>query len=135
MKGLHSIIEKACLASSFASEVSISTTPSQRYNLTTRPFGLRIRQGPTYHPSLFTLCLTGEQTVDNSCATVAMLNILMNSPGIELGPELTRFKDQSQDMNSVQRGKLLSENTAIRVQHNLLSRYFTSSSRSPTVAP
>ncbi|CAI4214626.1 unnamed protein product [Parascedosporium putredinis] len=62
------------------------------------------------------------QTVDNSCATVAMLNILMNSPGLELGPELTRFKDQTKDMNSVQRGKLLSENTAIRVQHNLLSR-------------
>ncbi|KAF3352163.1 hypothetical protein VdG1_00644 [Verticillium dahliae VDG1] len=39
------------------------------------------------------------QTTDNACATVAMMNIVMNSD-VELGPELQAFRDSTKDINS-----------------------------------
>ena len=73
---------------------------------------------------LLSSCLTWEtrQTVDNACATVAMINILMNSPAVELGEDLRRFKEATQRMSSARRGKALAENQFMRTVHNSFTR-------------
>ncbi|KAF3344630.1 hypothetical protein VD0002_g8118 [Verticillium dahliae] len=61
------------------------------------------------------------QTTDNACATVAMMNIVMNSD-VELGPELQAFRDSTKDMCFALRGHALSQNAHIRTIHNSLTR-------------
>ncbi|CRJ79693.1 hypothetical protein BN1708_000075, partial [Verticillium longisporum] len=61
------------------------------------------------------------QTTDNACATVAMMNIVMNSD-VELGPELQSFRDSTKDMCFALRGHALSQNAHIRTIHNSLTR-------------
>ncbi|KKA26337.1 hypothetical protein TD95_004521 [Thielaviopsis punctulata] len=58
------------------------------------------------------------QTADNSCATVAMLNLLMNSKGANLGDKLSKFKESTKYMNTVMRGKYLSKDPFLRTTHN-----------------
>ncbi|KAG4285697.1 hypothetical protein FPRO06_06957 [Fusarium proliferatum] len=41
------------------------------------------------------------QTTSNACATVAMLNIVMNVEGIDLGEKLRAFKESTKDLNRV----------------------------------
>ncbi|CRK46693.1 hypothetical protein BN1723_007202 [Verticillium longisporum] len=60
------------------------------------------------------------QTTDNACATVAMMNIVMNSD-VELGPELQSFRDSTKDMCFALRGHALSQNAHIRTIHNSLT--------------
>ncbi|SPO01352.1 uncharacterized protein DNG_04028 [Cephalotrichum gorgonifer] len=63
-----------------------------------------------------------EETVDNACATVAMLNIVMNAPSIELGETLENFKESTKAMSSPLRGHALSTNKTIRKVHNSFTR-------------
>ncbi|EGY19136.1 ubiquitin carboxyl-terminal hydrolase [Verticillium dahliae VdLs.17] len=65
--------------------------------------------------------LESEPTTDNACATVAMMNIVMNSD-VELGPELQAFRDSTKDMCFALRGHALSQNAHIRTIHNSLTR-------------
>lgn len=51
-----------------------------------------------------------------------MLNIVMNSPDAELGPELAKFKESSRDLSSVLRGYELSRHAFLRGVHNSFSR-------------
>jgi ubiquitin carboxyl-terminal hydrolase L5 len=90
----------------FANQVSLKNTPL-----------------PTSIILLFS-CLTWKtrQTVDNACATVAMINILMNAPAVELGEELRQFKEATQCMGSARRGKTLAENQFMRTVHNSFTR-------------
>ncbi|POS76476.1 ubiquitin carboxyl-terminal hydrolase, family 1 [Diaporthe helianthi] len=62
------------------------------------------------------------QTMANGCATVALLNILMNSPGVQLGDKLTDFKKTTQDLPSFQRGYLLESEASMRTIHNAYAR-------------
>ncbi|EEY23625.1 ubiquitin carboxyl-terminal hydrolase [Verticillium alfalfae VaMs.102] len=62
-----------------------------------------------------------QQTTDNACATVAMMNIVMNSD-VVLGPELQAFRDATKDMCFALRGHALSQNAHIRTIHNSLTR-------------
>ncbi|KAF5003395.1 hypothetical protein FDECE_10052 [Fusarium decemcellulare] len=62
------------------------------------------------------------QTTDNACATVAMLNIVMNAEGIDLGDKLQDFKNSTKDLNTALRGRQLSKNTFIRTIHNSFTR-------------
>lgn len=62
------------------------------------------------------------QTMANGCATVALLNILMNSPEVQLGDKLSEFKKTTQDLPSFQRGYLLESEASTRNIHNAYAR-------------
>ncbi|KAH7271994.1 hypothetical protein B0J15DRAFT_164448 [Fusarium solani] len=62
------------------------------------------------------------QTTDNACATVAMLNIVMNADGLDLGDKLQDFKESTRHLNTALRGRQLSKNTFIRTIHNSFTR-------------
>ncbi|KAM0551991.1 hypothetical protein ACHAPJ_008099 [Fusarium lateritium] len=62
------------------------------------------------------------QTTNNACATVAMLNIVMNADGIDLGDKLQDFKDSTKDLNTALRGHQISKNSFIRTIHNSFTR-------------
>lgn len=47
------------------------------------------------------------QLSDDSCATLALLNILLNCEDIDIGPTLTSFKEHTIDMDPVVGGKYL----------------------------
>ncbi|KOS18083.1 Ubiquitin carboxyl-terminal hydrolase isozyme L5 [Escovopsis weberi] len=62
------------------------------------------------------------QTTHNSCATVALLNIVMNAGQVELGSELAAFKASTRDLGTALRGHELSRNKFIRTIHNSFTR-------------
>ncbi|KAJ0115864.1 hypothetical protein J7T55_004033 [Diaporthe amygdali] len=62
------------------------------------------------------------QTMANGCATVALLNILMNSPEVQLGEKLSEFKKTTQDLPSFQRGYRLESDASMRTIHNAYAR-------------
>ncbi|KAH7325086.1 hypothetical protein B0I35DRAFT_174986 [Stachybotrys elegans] len=62
------------------------------------------------------------QTTSNACATVALLNIVMNIPDICLGEELRDFKESTKDLGTALRGHELSKNQFIRTIHNSFTR-------------
>ncbi|KPM35759.1 hypothetical protein AK830_g10815 [Neonectria ditissima] len=62
------------------------------------------------------------QTTDNACATVALLNIIMNAEGIDLGDNLRGFKESTQSLSTPFRGQRLSRNAFIRTIHNSFTR-------------
>ncbi|RBQ75199.1 hypothetical protein FVER14953_05038 [Fusarium verticillioides] len=62
------------------------------------------------------------QTTSNACATVAMLNIVMNAEGIDLGEKLRAFKESTRDLNTALRGHQISKNNFIRTIHNSFTR-------------
>lgn len=62
------------------------------------------------------------QTIDNACATIALLNIVMNVEEIDLGDGLATFKSYTQNLKPAYRGKKLGENDFIRNIHNSFAR-------------
>ncbi|PTB62444.1 cysteine proteinase [Trichoderma citrinoviride] len=62
------------------------------------------------------------QTTNNACATFALLNIVMNAQGLELGDQLRKFKEATKDMNTVLRGHEISNNKFMRSIHNAFTR-------------
>ncbi|KAM3508192.1 hypothetical protein MY10362_001325 [Beauveria mimosiformis] len=62
------------------------------------------------------------QTTSNACATVALLNIVMNHADIDLGSELKAFKAATAEMSTAVRGYKLGSNTFIRKTHNSFAR-------------
>lgn len=62
------------------------------------------------------------QTTSNACATVALLNIIMNAQGVELGDRLQEFKTATADLPPPLRGWLLCNNKWIRMIHNSFAR-------------
>lgn len=65
-----------------------------------------------------------QQTVQNACATQAVLSILLNRPDIEIGETLNGFKEfgQSVGPDSEIKGDLVSNHDVIREVHNSFSR-------------
>lgn len=68
------------------------------------------------------ICLTVLQTITNACATIAMLNIVMNVPEIDLGDNLRAFKAETQKLKPPYRGQRLGQNDFIRNNHNSFLR-------------
>lgn len=61
------------------------------------------------------------QTTSNACATVALLNIVMNAD-VGLGERLQDFKERTKDLHSALRGHFLSANQFISTIHNSFAR-------------
>lgn len=60
-----------------------------------------------------------QQTVDNACATLAVVNILLNSSErVELGKDLTNLLDFTADMNAHLRGTQVTGSDVLREAHN-----------------
>ncbi|KAK2747270.1 hypothetical protein FQN57_002168 [Myotisia sp. PD_48] len=62
------------------------------------------------------------QTVNNACATVALLNIINNVDGIELGPELQSFKEFTRDFTPALRGDAIANFEFVKRIHNSFAR-------------
>lgn len=58
----------------------------------------------------------------NSCATLAMLNILMNSPDVVFGEHLDQFKDFTRDFTPFQRGEALASFDFVKRIHNSFAK-------------
>ncbi|KAK4542388.1 hypothetical protein LTR36_006845 [Oleoguttula mirabilis] len=62
------------------------------------------------------------QTPDFACATFALLNIVNNIPGLDLGRELRNFKDFTQDMDPLSRGDAIDSFEHVKRIHNSFAR-------------
>lgn len=71
--------------------------------------------------------LTIFQTIDNACATIAMLNIVNNIQGIELGENLQAFKDFTKDFTPPLRGDAIANFQFVKEIHNSFARSVLSS--------
>lgn len=58
----------------------------------------------------------------NSCATLAMINILMNNDSAEIGEHLQQFKDFTKDFNSYQRGEAIASFEFVKKIHNSFAK-------------
>ncbi|ODA83386.1 hypothetical protein RJ55_01900 [Drechmeria coniospora] len=58
------------------------------------------------------------QATNNSCASVALLNIVMNADEVELGDQLQAFKDSTRELPAPFRGHRVGSNSFIRTAHN-----------------
>ena len=63
-----------------------------------------------------------KQTVNNACATQAIVATLLNADGIELGPTLQNFKEFASFVDYNMRGDLIGQQNEIRIQHNRFAR-------------
>lgn len=66
------------------------------------------------------------QTVNNACATMALLNSILNIPteekGFSLGPELSSFKEFALELPVQLRGDLVRDSVMLRTSHNHFAR-------------
>lgn len=62
------------------------------------------------------------QTVKDACASVALLNIVNNVSGLELGDHLQAFKDFTTDFNPVMRGEAIANFEFVKEIHNSFAR-------------
>ena len=63
-----------------------------------------------------------EQVPDFACATVALLNIVNNIPGLELGKDVRNFKDFTQNMSPRLRGEAIDDFAFVKRIHNSFAR-------------
>eukprot|EP00038_Savillea_parva_P019777 m.28823 g.28823 ORF g.28823 m.28823 type:complete len:316 (+) comp4549_c0_seq2:169-1116(+) len=63
-----------------------------------------------------------QQLITNACATVALINILMNATEVELGEELNDFKAFTSDLPADMKGLAIGNSDTIRTVHNSFAR-------------
>ena len=61
------------------------------------------------------------QVVNNACATLAVLNALLNIPGLQMGPELKELRSFTIEMDPQTRGLAITSSEFLREAHNALS--------------
>jgi len=59
-----------------------------------------------------------KQTVQNACATQAILSIVLNSPTLDIGEELKKCEEFSNGMDSTTKGLVISNIASVREAHN-----------------
>lgn len=59
-----------------------------------------------------------QQVVPNSCATHALLSILLNCPDLHLGETLTRLKNHTKGMNPENKGLAIGNTPELAISHN-----------------
>lgn len=64
-----------------------------------------------------------EQTAGNACASVALLNIVNNIEGIDLGENLQHFKDFTMPFTPALRGDAINNFEFVKRVHNSFARY------------
>lgn len=74
------------------------------------------------HLNFPSLSTDQQQTMANGCATLALLNILMNKPEVHIGSDLSDFKATTAPLVSPLRGWLLEEHPILRQKHNAYAR-------------
>ncbi|ORY79483.1 ubiquitin carboxyl-terminal hydrolase, partial [Protomyces lactucae-debilis] len=62
------------------------------------------------------------QTADNACATLALLNIVLNCPHLDVGPFLSTFKAATADLKAPLKGLALASSETLRQKHNAFAK-------------
>jgi len=70
----------------------------------------------------FTDLWFAKQVIVNACATQALISILMNAEGINLGPHLSELKEFTKNLDPEMRGLCLSNSKEIKEAHNSFNR-------------
>ncbi|KZM22683.1 ubiquitin-specific protease [Ascochyta rabiei] len=68
------------------------------------------------------LWFANQLPAQNSCATLAMINIIMNSTDVEIGDHLQQFKDFTEDFTPYQRGEALASFDFVKKIHNSFAK-------------
>jgi ubiquitin carboxyl-terminal hydrolase L5 len=62
------------------------------------------------------------QVVDNACATLAVLNLVLNCPSFDAGPLLRCIKDATAELPSPLKGLAVASSDALRHKHNAFAK-------------
>jgi ubiquitin carboxyl-terminal hydrolase L5 len=68
------------------------------------------------------LWFANQLPAQNSCATLAMMNIIMNNTDIDIGEHLRQFKDFTQDLTPFQRGEAFANFDFVKKIHNSFAK-------------
>lgn len=63
-----------------------------------------------------------DKTINNACASVALLNIINNVPNIELGDHLRAFKNFTASFSPASRGDAIGNFDFVKKIHNSFAR-------------